>query len=68
MRCRDILNPKHQYQCQVLRQKAMHANEPLSDVQWEKLLKGVAPPKLLIEKAKFVINISRNFLKFINVF
>lgn len=66
MRCKNILNPKHQYQCQMLRQKAINPDEPLSNIQRNKLLEGVNPPKLLIEKAKYVFCI-HSFLNLLNL-
>lgn len=56
MRCKNILNPKHQYQCQLICQKVLNPNEVLPNIKREKILESVSPPKFLLEKAKFVFN------------
>uniref|UniRef100_A0A915D472 Ku domain-containing protein n=1 Tax=Ditylenchus dipsaci TaxID=166011 RepID=A0A915D472_9BILA len=55
MRCKQINNPKHQHQCQVLRQKAMHPGEPFPELDRAKLLEMLSPPKEMLEVAKDII-------------
>ncbi|KAI1707556.1 ku70/Ku80 beta-barrel domain-containing protein [Ditylenchus destructor] len=63
MRCKHINNPKHQYQCQLLRQKAMHPGEPLAQVDRDKLLEMLSPPKEMLEKAREVIESTKDAFK-----
>lgn len=47
------MNPKHQYQCQVLRHKAMHPDKPFPELDRDSLLAVVSPPRELLQQAKY---------------
>lgn len=52
LRCKDIRNPKHQYQCQVLRKMALHPNEGFPEIDKKRILKILSPPEEMVKKAE----------------